>query len=194
MSVLRPVAALYVDKRGSYANMPDVDPWDAERDARLYAGPHPVVAHPPCGPWGRLAHMCTKQDRTLSIDGVAQVLEYGGVLEHPAGSTLWQTLGLPLPGDDRDPLCFTLEVEQCRWGHKCLKRTWLLCVGVRREDLPPIPPWQEPTHVIDSSSSSKRAGTDRGRHLPKSQRHLTPPQFAAWLVAAARGSTLELYL
>ena len=42
------VAALYVQRGGAYFGLPDVDPWDEERDARLYPGPHPVVAHPPC--------------------------------------------------------------------------------------------------------------------------------------------------
>ena len=40
------IAALYVLPDGPYANLPDVDPWDKARDARLYAGPHPVVAPP----------------------------------------------------------------------------------------------------------------------------------------------------
>ena len=38
------VAALYVETNGSYFGLPGVDPWDEPRDARLYAGPHPVVA------------------------------------------------------------------------------------------------------------------------------------------------------
>ena len=46
------IAALYVQTGGAYYGLPDVDPWDEARDARLYAGPHPVVAHPPCGQWG----------------------------------------------------------------------------------------------------------------------------------------------
>jgi hypothetical protein len=41
------VAALYVEKEGVYANLPGVDVWDETRDARLYAGPYPVVATPP---------------------------------------------------------------------------------------------------------------------------------------------------
>ena len=49
------VAALYVEKDGAYFGLEDVDPWDEERDARLYAGPFPVVAHPPCARWSRLA-------------------------------------------------------------------------------------------------------------------------------------------
>jgi hypothetical protein len=41
------IAALYVEKDGVYANLPGVDVWDESRDARLYAGPDPVVAHLP---------------------------------------------------------------------------------------------------------------------------------------------------
>ena len=38
------VAALYVDPRGPYPELlgPELC-WDAERDARLYDGPHPVA-------------------------------------------------------------------------------------------------------------------------------------------------------
>ena len=49
------IAALYVETGGCYFGLPDVDPWDEARDARLYAGPHPVVAHPPCGRWCQMA-------------------------------------------------------------------------------------------------------------------------------------------
>ena len=47
------VAALYVETGGAYFGLSDVDPWDEARDARLYAGPVPVVAHPPCQRWGK---------------------------------------------------------------------------------------------------------------------------------------------
>jgi hypothetical protein len=47
------IAALFVETNGCYFNLPGVDPWDINRDARKYAGPHPVVAHPPCQRWGR---------------------------------------------------------------------------------------------------------------------------------------------
>ena len=47
------IAALYVAKGGCYFGLEGVDPWDEARDARLYAGPWPVVAHPPCQRWGR---------------------------------------------------------------------------------------------------------------------------------------------
>ena len=46
------IAALYVERDGIYYGLPDVDPWDEARDARLYPGPHPVVAHPPCARFG----------------------------------------------------------------------------------------------------------------------------------------------
>ena len=45
-------AKLYVDPRGPYPKLV-ADWWDEARDARNYAGPNPVVAHPPCQRWGR---------------------------------------------------------------------------------------------------------------------------------------------
>ena len=87
------IAALYVQRDGCYYGIPDVDPWDEERDARLYAGPHPVVAHPPCERWGRYWNggPSARVPRKLGDDSgcfaaaLASVRKWGGVLEHPDG-------------------------------------------------------------------------------------------------------------
>jgi hypothetical protein len=50
------IAALYVEERGVYSGLEGVDVWGVSRDARRYAGPYPVVAHPPCERWGRYWH------------------------------------------------------------------------------------------------------------------------------------------
>jgi hypothetical protein len=99
------IAALYVEAGGCYANLEGVDPWDETRDARLYAGPHPVVAHPPCQRWGRFWHGSTRRPHQYALgdDGgcfeaaLASVRRYGGVLEHPADSKAWRWHGLNAP-------------------------------------------------------------------------------------------------
>ena len=94
---VRTVAALFVATDGCYFGLPDVDPWDVRRDARLYAGPHPVVAHPPCERWGRywgggpMLHGTPRQKKLGDDDGcfasaLASVRRWGGVLEHPEAS------------------------------------------------------------------------------------------------------------
>lgn len=182
------VAALYVDPRGPYPSMPGVDCWDEARDARLYPGPHPVVAHPPCGPWGSLQRY-SRQDRALAPLAVEQVRRWGGVLEHPARSGLWRALALPLPGELPDAFGGrTLEVNQCDYGHVAQKTTWLYLVGVRLDRYPRVPR-REPTHWI---SGSRRPRTDGGvapahiRFCSSAQRRRTPPAFAEFLVGLAR--------
>lgn len=181
------VAALYVDPRGPYPAMPGVEAWDERRDARAYAGPHPVVAHPPCGPWGAFAHMCKNQPRDLGPLAVEQVRRWGGVLEHPARSKLWHHAGLPLPGQLPDALGgVTIEVNQVDWGHACMKPTWLYLVGVRL-DAYPRRPKATPTHGIWFSSFeyAGRAGP-RLKGASKEIRRRTPPEFAEFLVSLAR--------
>lgn len=101
------IAALYVQKGGVYFGLPDVDPWDEARDARLYAGPWPVVAHPPCQLWTNLAHVNFKRyggehnrpgnDGGCFAAALHSVRRWGGVLEHPAESRAWPAFRLRRP-------------------------------------------------------------------------------------------------
>lgn len=133
------IAALYVETGGCYFGLDGVDPWDEPRDARLYAGPHPVVAHPPCQRWGRFWHGSTRKPHQyrLGDDGgcfeaaLSAARAWGGVLEHPADSHAWRHFGLARPmrhagwQDAGDGIGVTCYVEQGHYGHMSRKPTWL---------------------------------------------------------------------
>lgn len=137
------IAALFVEPGGCYYGLPGVDPWDEVRDARLYAGPWPVVAHPPCQRWGRFWHGSPRKPHQfqLGADGgcfaaaLAAVRRWGGVLEHPADSRAWAHHGLNAPArgagwQPADMLGgWTCYVEQGHYGHSARKPTWLVAYG-----------------------------------------------------------------
>lgn len=147
------IAALYVETDGCYFGLPGIDPWDELRDARTYAGPYPVVAHPPCQRWGKLwagqpLHIKrTGQRKVKGADGgcfaaaLAAVRKWGGVLEHPWGSHAWKTFGIAIPSrkggwikaDEYDG--WTCCVEQGRYGHYARKPTLLLAYHVELAEL-----------------------------------------------------------
>jgi hypothetical protein len=117
--------------------------WDEARDARQYAGPWPVVAHPPCARWSRLAGFTEARfgykrgdDGGCFAAALAAVREFGGVLEHPAYSDAWAAYGMPRPSvregwtlglHDGGASCY---VEQGRYGLPVKKATWLYAYGV----------------------------------------------------------------
>lgn len=147
------IAALFVEPNGCYAGLPDVDPWDEKRDARLYVGPHPVVAHPPCFLWVNLAAVNWKRyqrelpawypggsDGGCFASALANVRRFGGVLEHPADTHAFAAHNLPRPsglgwqrslGSDE----YVCEVWQSAYGHRARKRTWLFYVGAPPAEL-----------------------------------------------------------
>jgi hypothetical protein len=185
------VAVLYCDPRGAYWDIPDVDPWPIERDARGYTGPYPVIAHPPCGSWSSNRHLshAGENERALAPLAVEQVRRWGGVLEHPAGSQLWAHCGLPRPDELPDQFGgYTVEINQCDWGHCCRKRTWIYLVGVPRAALVQRES-REPTHWASGRARKSRSG---GAAVPPGikvasaeQRRRTPPEFARYLVTLA---------
>ncbi|HMJ55681.1 MAG TPA: hypothetical protein VK540_26580 [Polyangiaceae bacterium] len=180
---MRTVAALYSGPRGPYPQMEGVECWGEERDAKNYAGPWPVVAHPPCGPWGRLRFLCRLQDPACGPAAVQSVREFGGVLEHPVDSLLWRRCGMPLPGWLPDEFGGrTYAVRQVAWGHSCEKPTWLYVVGVDPSlVLAGIRTGGVATHRVTSGP--------RGPQFPTAtnvKRRLSPPAFAEWLVELAR--------
>jgi len=187
--------------------MPGVECWDEKRDARAYAGPHPVVAHPPCGRWCRLAKFVEAEyGHAVGDDGgcfaaaLAAVRRWGGVLEHPAWSLAWAHHGLTIPrlGRVRKPPRawiqvapgeWVCEVAQSAWGHDATKQTWLYLVG---SAYPPGTRWDQPrgSRVIGHMTRRKdgtiyrrnadRISDDRAIH--------SPPDFAAFLVGLARAA------
>lgn len=161
------IAALFVQPRGCYVGLEGVDPWDEARDARRYAGPWPVVAHPPCERYGAMALGGPRRDggraKERGDDGgcfasaIASVRRWGGVLEHPAGSAAWRAFEIAAPPRSGgwvaagDGLGWTCCVEQGHYGHRARKATWLYAAGVdalpslrwgsSARPAPPLPDW-----------------------------------------------------
>jgi hypothetical protein len=112
------VAALYVAACGPYPRMRHVDSWPVM--AQHYNGPYPIVAHPPCGPWGKLRWNCKYQDESLGRIAINQVHLFGGIVEQPLGSILFRDYGRPGAVIEK--------VYQSRWGHRADKATLLYVV------------------------------------------------------------------
>lgn len=191
-----PVAALFVETGGCYFGLPGVDPWDLHRDARLYAGPYPVVAHPPCQLWTRFAkvnfvrwggeHNRPGNDGGCFAAALAAVRKWGGVLEHPAFSDAWRAFGLRkpvrgmwLPHDGY----WVTEVSQAAYGHKARKLTWLLYVG---SCPPPSLRWEVPAVTHQIGFHDQRGKARNKQTISGKKARATPDEFRDLLLSIAR--------
>lgn len=183
------IAALYVLPDGPYAGREDIDLWPEIRDARLYAGPWPALAHPPCARWGRYwggGPNATPGKYKGGDDGgcfaaaLESVRRWGGVIEHPEGSHAWRAFRLPKPpwaGGWVRGLCggWSCCVEQGHYGHDARKATWLYLVT--GGELPEL--------IWGPATPKDQARLER---LSKRQRTITPEPFAEMLIGLARGA------
>jgi hypothetical protein len=194
------VAALFVERRGPYAGIPGVDLWDEARDARLYDGPWPVVAHPPCSRWCRLAGLVEARwghkrgdDGGCFASALASVRRWGGVLEHPAYSDAWEAHGLARPPASGGWVQadgfggWTCYVEQGKYGHMAKKATWLYACSTALPDLK----WgrQLDRQMGLVSWCGNRVASDEKRpRLSKRAASRTPDSFRDALLSIARSA------
>jgi hypothetical protein len=200
------IAALYVQKNGCYFNLVNVDPWDQKRDARLYPGPHSVVAHPPCQLWGKFAkinyHRWGGEHNRPGNDGgcfaaaLESVRKNCGVLEHPADTYAWEAHDLPKPAglgwqwvdiyDPRDNIDhYVCEVWQSAYGHKARKRTWLYYCGYKE---PHALKWERKpgTHQIGRDQRDRNPAVNRNKpKLSGKAASATPVEFRDALIKLA---------
>ena len=190
------VAALFVQADGCYAGLPGVDAWSEHRDARLYAGPYPVVAHPPCQRWGAMAdvnyarwggdHNRPGNDGGCFAAALESVRRFGGVLEHPAKTKAWAAHGLTRPAaigwqrtiDDG----WVCEVWQSAYGHRANKATWLYYHGTN----PPFElRWARPKGTHQIGFYDQRGKTANKPTLGKREANATPLEFRDELIRLA---------
>jgi hypothetical protein len=198
------IAALYVETAGAYFDLDGVDPWDEARDARFYAGPHPVVAHPPCKRWGRYwsGGPSAKVRRRLGDDdgcfasALCAVHQWGGVIEHPEASHAFRVFGLGRPKrgagwqpatDGIGSICC---VEQGHYGHRARKATWLYAVGCVLPALIWTPSEgktrMEPGFHSAAERAAAPASARKAPRLSAAERLATPAEFRDILIAMAR--------
>ncbi len=212
---MKTVAALYVETNGSYYGLEGVYPWDEARDARLYEGPHPIVAHPPCQRWGKMwmgQPLWVKRTGERKIKGddggcfqamIAALEVWGGVAEHHWGSHAWKHFGLTVPPRtggwipaDQFGNFYTCCVEQGQYGHYARKPTLLLTSHIDKEDLPELKwghsPACFPPEAIEKYGIEycKKAGelAFKGGGKDSSARIGTPPEFRDLLIEIARSA------
>lgn len=204
------IAALFVDPLGTYSGLSDVDVWDESRDARMYRGPHAVIAHPPCQRWGKFWHGSTRkphqfrlgEDSGCFASALTSVRNYGGVLEHPAHSKAWSFFGLGKPPKEGGWVScddfggMTCHVEQGHYGHMARKATWLYGVNIQPTDLL----WGTSPQKIHPKALAKH-GYEKARRIGmlamvggknKTQiRNATPVEFRDALMGLVRGSLFD---
>lgn len=201
------VAALFVETNGIYFGLPNVDPWGKDRDARTYAGPRPVVAHPPCERWGRYWGGAPRKPHQYILgadDGcfaaaLGAVRQFGGVLEHPEASHAWRAFGLKAPPRNGGWVAadflggWTCCVYQGHYGHMAGKATWLYAHGV---ELPALRwgPCEQRIHPVALAkhgyAKARRIGMMAmvGGKDKKRIRDATPPEFRDVLISIAISS------
>ena len=179
----RQIAVLFARRDSIYFSLADCDVWDAARNALLWPGGVPCIAHPPCRLWGQLRQFSSApaEEKDLGPWAIAQVRRWGGVVEHPASSGLWAATGCPTPAQGHDRYeGWTLGIHQYWFGHRACKPTWLYIVGCEPSATPPVPlVLGEAMHVIGRKRPYAKP------EVSKREREATPPALAHWLVEVA---------
>lgn len=193
-------AALFVQSDGCYSKMEGIDAWPEDRDATKYKGSLPVIAHPPCQRWGKMAkvnysrwggeHNKPGNDGGTFESALSSVNRCGGVLEHPAQTYAWGAFCLvkPIRGEwIKSGIGWVCEVWQSAYGHRANKATWLYYVGKSKPfDLI----WDTPKGTHQIGFQDQRGKAKNKPTLSKKEANATPERFKLEMLKLALSSAI----
>lgn len=160
------IPVLFTRKNSPYLAL-GCDCYDAERDALTWPGGKPAIYHPPCRAWGQYAHLAKPRpgERELALWAMESVRKWGGVVEHPLNSKLWQATDC-LSWGVRDPFGgILIPLYQSSFGHRAPKAT---CLYMVVDQVPEIPPPGQTVTTVE--------------RMCRAEREATPGPMAEWLV------------
>ena len=188
------IAALFVQTQGIYFSE-GIEAYDEARDARTYNDNYPVICHPPCQLWGKMAnvnykrwggeHNKPKNDNGLFKFALDTVNRCGGVLEHPAMTYAFAEYGIDKPvgiGWTKSGIGWVCEVWQSAYGHRANKATWLYYYGKKKPfDLN----WNRPVGTHQIGFQDQRGKAFNKPTLSKKEANATPKEFKDELLRLA---------
>jgi hypothetical protein len=141
-------------KKDSFYEKLGADCYGKERNALSLRRPGICIWHPPCGYWSKLKMFCRQPPHTkhYALWALRNVNDYGGILEHPKASDLWNH-----PEVKQDCI-FTVQLSD--FGHRARKDTNIYIIGLDRRRIPGFPMvLGEPKGKIENMSTSEREET-----------------------------------
>jgi hypothetical protein len=161
---LIPVVILCTDKNSNYNSMQNVITFSSAEDALTYKGCFPVICHPPCAMFSknRLFSKYNESSILLARHCYDMVNLYGGILEQPAYSIMFDYLGIKP----------TYSLDQNWFGYRARKKTWLYLKNVSLDKHPLS--FDAITHNVTKTTSTMRARQ--------------PKQFCKYLINSVRNS------
>jgi len=122
---MQKISILCADSLSNYFKINGLDIWTKERDINNFSGTNKVICHPPCQQWSRLKSFAkyNKDEKNLALLCWEFVQLNGGILEHPAGSSLFNYVNA-----DKNKI---FSVNQSWWGFPAAKKTYLYCNNVQ---------------------------------------------------------------
>lgn len=178
MQSVKDYVVLFAREDSSYKKRSNWDVYDKQRNALKYSEKKPIVCHPPCRSWGKLSHLASRasvSETNLALWSIKKIRKYGGILEHPSGSRLFNKY---LPDVNHFPDVyggFTILIDQYDFGHVAHKMTKLYFCGLKNHQLPKLPVKDTTLHYCEKGKLRSICGNVKGTtRCTQYQREYTP--------------------
>ena len=149
---------LFISKSSEYKLDVRFDGYDIERCALSVNNFLPAVYHPPCRLFSKLKAFskAPQEEKRLAYWSIVRVRKYGGIVEHPLGSSLPKEVGFPGYNKFDKHGGVWVVINQVDFGYLTKKPTILYIVGLKNLSQLPVYPLIFPKKLRKFSDLSPR--------------------------------------